>query len=241
MFEMLETLLPEEERPTRIAILQEQTDWGVEVTELWSRHARENGYEIVAVEEYAPGSTDFTDSILQIQASGAEVLLGLPTPPDGMAIYRQMGELGYVPPFTLFIRAPDVPTWTDLGTVGDYVIGMPGWHNTLTFPGAEELNTRHIEQAGRPADPMVGPAYALTEILADSIERAGSLDRAAIRDAIAATDLDTVIGNVTFNENGTGNVVVPFLQYQEGELELVWPQEFATADLVYPAPPYGER
>jgi branched-chain amino acid transport system substrate-binding protein len=77
--------------------------------------------------------------------------------------------------------------------------------------------------------------------VAAAIEAAGTLDRDAIRDAIAATELDTVIGTVTFNEDGTGNVPVAILQYQNGRPELVWPTEFATADLVYPAPAYADR
>ena len=88
---------------------------------------------------------------------------------------------------------------------------------------------------------MVGPSYAAVQILASAIESAGSLDRDAIRDAIAATDMDTVVGPVTFNDDGTGNVVVPMLQYQQGKIELVYPLDMATADLVFPAPPYDER
>jgi hypothetical protein len=50
-----------------------------------------------------------------------------------------------------------------------------------------------------------------------------------------------VIGHVTFREDGTGVVTPAMLQYQGGKVELVWPLEFATADLVYPAPPIDER
>jgi branched-chain amino acid transport system substrate-binding protein len=111
----------------------------------------------------------------------------------------------------------------------------------MQFEGVAELNEKHIELVGRPADPIVGPAYALIQILAAAIEEAGALDRDAIRDAIAATDMDTVIGPVTFNEDGTGNVVTAILQMQNGSQELVWPAEFATADFAYPALPFDER
>jgi branched-chain amino acid transport system substrate-binding protein len=79
------------------------------------------------------------------------------------------------------------------------------------------------------------------QILADAIERAGTLDRDAIRDAIAATDMMTVIGPVTFNADGTGNVLNPMSQWQNGQLELVWPEDQATAPLAYPAIPFEER
>lgn len=240
-FEMVNTYVPEGERPTRVAIFQEQTDWGIELGNLWRESAPEYGYEVVVNEEYAPGSSDYTDIILRAQEADAQMLLALPTPPDGFAIYRQMGELGYAPDISMFIRAPDVPTWRDLGNVGDYVILAPGWHNAMDYPGVDELNADHMEMMDRPADPIVGPAYAAVQILADAIERAGSLDREAIRDAIAETDLMTVVGPITFREDGTAVITAPYLQYQQGEVQLIWPEEFATADLVYPAPPFDER
>lgn len=241
LFEMVNTYAPEGERPTRVAIFQEQTDWGVELGELWQQSAEKFGYDVVAYEEYAPGTTDYTDIILKAQDADANMVLALPTPPDGFALYRQMGELGYAPDFSFMVRAADVPTWLDLGSVGDYVVFAPGWHNAMQYPGVDELNQKHMEMMGRPADPIVGPSYAAVQILADSIERAGSLDHDAIRDAIAATDLSTVIGPVKFRENGTGVVTTAYLQYQNGQVELVWPQEFATADLVVPAPSFDER
>lgn len=240
-FEMVNSYVPEGERPTRVGIFQEQTDWGIEMAELWTDSAERYGYEVVVHEQYAPGSSDFTDIILRAQQADVQVLLALPTPPDGFAIYRQMGELDYAPPLSFFIRAPDVPTWLDLGAVGDYVILAPGWHNAMLYPGVEELNAKHMEAQGRPSDPMVGPSYATIQILADAIERAGTLDREAVREAIAATDMETVVGPVTFRDDGTGVVTAPYLQYQGGQIELIWPREFATADLVYPAPPYSER
>jgi branched-chain amino acid transport system substrate-binding protein len=88
---------------------------------------------------------------------------------------------------------------------------------------------------------LTGPAYACVQILADAIERAGTLDPEKIRDAIAATDMTAVIGPVTFREDGTGVVLCPLIQWQAGKQELVWPKEHAKADLLYPAPPFEER
>lgn len=241
MFEMVNAYTTESNRPTKVAIFQEQTDWGIEMANLWRASAPKYGYEIVVDEVYTPGTTDYTDLILKARDAGANMVLALPTPPDGFALYKQMGELGYSPDFSFMVRAADVPTWLDLGSVGDYVLLAPGWHNAMLFPGVEALNAKHVEMMGRPADPMVGPAYSAIQILAHAIEEAGSLEREEIRNAIAATNMDTMIGPVTFRENGTGVVITPFLQYQEGKIQLVWPKDFATADLVVPAPPFGER
>jgi branched-chain amino acid transport system substrate-binding protein len=237
VFEMLDGLLPEGERPLRVGIFQETTDWGGELGPLFVEEAASHGYEVVYNETYAPGTTDFTDLILGAQAADVEALLSLPTPPDGFALYQQMGELGWKPPFNLVIRAADVPTWNDLGPAGEGVVLSTPWHPALGYPGTEAVNQRHIDEEGRPADPVVGSAYALIEILADAIERAGTLDHDAVRDAIAATDgLETIIGPITFREDGTAEVPNPQMQRIGGAIELIWPADSATSDLVYPAP-----
>lgn len=234
-FDMLNHYLDEDERPLRVGIFQELTDWGEELGPLWVSEGEAAGYEIVTFETYAPGTTDFTDIILRAQAADVQALLSLPTPPDGFAIYQQMGELGWKPPFNLVVRAADVPTWMDLGEAGDGVVLSAPWHPAQGFPGTEEVNQRHIDEEGRPADPVVGSAYAVVEIVADAIERAGTLDHEAVRDAIAATDLMTIIGPVTFREDGTAPVGNPFMQRVEGTIQLIWPSEAATDDLLYPA------
>ncbi|MFQ6016000.1 MAG: amino acid ABC transporter substrate-binding protein [Anaerolineae bacterium] len=242
VYEFLNELIPEGERPTKVAIFQEKTDWGIELGGLWKENAPEYGYEVVVYEEYTPRAKDFSDIILKAKEAGAEAVLALPNPPDGIALFKQMSELGFNAKFYFFIRAPDPAPWgKTLGKVGDYVTLAPGWHHGMDFPGVKELNEKHQAQFGRPADVMVGPAYACVQILADAIERAGTLDRDKIRDAIAATDMTTVIGSVTFREDGTGVVLGPIVQWQEGKTELVWPTEFATAPFVYPAPEWDKR
>ena len=88
---------------------------------------------------------------------------------------------------------------------------------------------------------LTGPAYACVQILASAIEKAGTLDRDKIRDAMAATNMMTVVGPVTFNADGTGKVLDPLIQWQNGKLELVWPAEQQSAKLAYPAPAFDKR
>ncbi|HSE93656.1 MAG TPA: amino acid ABC transporter substrate-binding protein [Methylomirabilota bacterium] len=234
--------LPAAERPKRAAIFQEKTDWGREMATAWTEAAKAAGYAVVVNGEYAPGARDFSDIILKAKGANADIVFGLPTPPDGMTIVKQMKELGFSPKMTLLIRAPDAPVWSkNLGKDGDYVVLAPGWHHGVKAPGVKELNEAHQKKVGRPADPIAGPAYACVQILAAAIDKAGSLDRDKIRDAIAATSMTTVVGPVKFRPDGTGVVNAVFLQWLNGKQELVWPKDAATAALVYPAPPFAKR
>jgi len=235
--------LPAAERPKRAAVFQEKTDWGVEMAAAFADAGKVGGYEIVARGEYAPGAKDFSDLILKAKAAQADALFALPTPPDGMAIVKQMKELDFSPKLALLIRAPDPPVWSkNLGKDGDYILLAPGWHHAVKYPGVPELNAAHAKKLGRPADPITGPAYACVQILSAALAKAGGPDREKVRDAIAATDMTaSVIGPVKFRPDGTGVVQSVFLQWLNGQQELVWPKEFATKPLAYPAPPFASR
>jgi branched-chain amino acid transport system substrate-binding protein len=137
----------------------------------------------------------------------------------------------------MLVRAPDAATWGEAtAAAGDFVTMFAGWHSGEKFEGVAEINEKHQADFQRPADILVGPAYACVQILADAIERAGTLDRDAVRDAIADTEMMTVIGPVSFNADGTGNVLNPLVQWQGNKMELVWPVDQKSADMVYPIP-----
>ena len=205
------------DRPKRVAVFQERTDWGREMTAAFVEAGKGAGYEVVVQGEYAPGAKDYADLILKAKAAQADAVFALPTPPDGMAIVKQMHELDFNPKLALMIRAPDPPVWSkNLGKDGDYVLFAPGWHHAFKYPGVAELNAAHVKKIGRPADPITGPSYACVQILAAALVKAGAADREKVRDAIAATDMVTVIGPVKFRPDGTGVVQGAFLQWING-------------------------
>jgi branched-chain amino acid transport system substrate-binding protein len=241
-FVLLDGSIPTAQRPTKAALFLERTDWGKEMGSAWESFAKQNGYQIVASGEYAPGAKDFSELILKAKSAGAEAVFALPSPPDGMTIVKQMKELDFNPKAVVFIRAADPPVWSqNLGKDGDYFLLSPGWHFAARYPKVTEVNDAHQKRLNRPADPLVGPAYACVQILAEAITRAGSLDREKIRDAIAATNMTTVVGPVRFRPDGTGEVKVFFQQWLKGKQELIWPKDFATAQFGYPAPPFSQR
>ena len=241
-FAFLDASIPAPQRPRKVALILERTDWGKEMGSLWESLAKQNNYQVVASGEYAPGAKDFSDLILRAKSASAEAVFTLPSPPDGMTIVKQMKEFDFSPKASVFIRASDPPVWSqNLGKDGDYVLLSPGWHFAARYPKVAELNEAHQKLSKRPADPLVGPSYACMQILADAIPRAGDLDRDKIRDAIAATKMTTVVGPVRFRPDGTGEVKVFFQQWLKGKQELVWPKEFATATFAYPAPAFTQR
>src|SRR5438132_1016756 len=166
-----------------------------------------------------------------LHAAAASVAEKNKTPYLGVAFaLHKVHEQGFKYLFSPFWKSPDIKTYTV-----DLLNSIPAAER----PKAAAIS--HTKKIGRPADPITGPAYANVQILAAAISHAGSLDKDKIRDAIAATDMTTVIGPVKFRPDGTGIVNAVFVQWLNGKQELVFPKEAATAPLGYPAPPFAKR
>jgi branched-chain amino acid transport system substrate-binding protein len=230
--------LPKGTMPTKWAFIKEQSDFSTELFIFAKEMAAKRGVAITFEGQYAMMAPDLSALIAGAKNSGAEVVFAFPTAPDGITLLKQMAQLGYRPRANILLRASNDPSWGKLGVLGDYAIGSPDWHPALNFPGVKELNAAVLAKTGQPTNPSVGPSYAAVKVAAAAIEKAGSLDRAAIRDALASTDMMTVMGQVKFGPNNArANAIRPLIQWQNGSMELVWPADQRTKPLVYPIPP----
>lgn len=235
--------LPAAKRPKKAVVFQENTEYGVEQAEHFKKEIARRGYVLAAFEKYTPMSKDFSPLIMAAKNSGAELVLASPVAPDAMVLVRQMKELDYSPKALVIIRGAQDLSWGKaMGPMGDYVILSGFWHNAVKYAGVDKLNRAYQARVGRAADIVAGPAYASIQVLASAIEKAGTLDPVKIRDALAVTDMMTVIGRVKFRTNGT--VIDPCpatVQWQHGDQKLVYPDEFKQNDLIYPMPGWKDR
>ena len=158
------------------------------------------------------------------KASGAEILLGYPTVPEGLAIIKQMKELDYNPKLIYWVRAPTTLAFgTTLGPLSDYVCSVIDWSNQLRIPGNDELNAEHQKMFSKLGDPFTGSSYAAAQVLVSAIQRAGTLNRKAVRDAAAATDMETVVGRIRFSPQGAViDPLVLVLQWMNGKQNIVY-------------------
>jgi branched-chain amino acid transport system substrate-binding protein len=241
IFQMTSSL-PKGAVPTKWAFFEEQADWIVELVQYFKDGAAKQGITFSYEGQYQMLAPDFSQLILGAKNSGAEVLVGAPTPPDGINMLKQMQQLNYHPKAIIFFRAPGDPSWGNLGALGNYVIGSGEWDPNLAPNDAKvkELITAWQNKSGMNAAlGGLGPAYTLIQVVAAAIEKAGSLDRTAIRDAIAATDMDTIEGRIKFDANGVRMNPAPVVQqWQNGTNYLVWPRDpqYTTKPVVWPIP-----
>jgi len=216
-----------EPRPKKVAIFEINEMDCNEAAFYWKAGAREHGFEIVFHEKYPAGTKDFSALIMGAKGAGAEILLAYPLPPVAPAIVKQMKELDFSPKLVYWQRAPMTTSFAKaLGPLADYVVFSADWSNQLRLPGVDYLNAKYMERHGKPAEVITGPGYAAAQVLVDAIERAGNLDREAIRDAVKATDMETVQGRIKFSPQGWAeDHLILMIQWMGGEQNIVYYNE----------------
>ena len=200
------------------------------------------GYE-VTVYEYAPGTTDYSSIILPAKEAAAEVLLALPSGPDGLAMMKQIKELGWNASVYFLIRAPDPPTFGEnLGVDSDGVFLLPGWNNGLPYAGVKEMAAAYMAKYGKPAAALTGPAYSCVQIVADAISARGER-WIGLRSATRSPRRIWTPWSATCSSKKTAppSVLDPVNQWQGGKQALVFPADVALAPPIYPATPWKDR
>lgn len=206
--------------------------------------AKKKGIEVVFVEGYPKGNTDFSAILTKIRAANPDVFGAATYFDDAVAITRQMKELNVNPRMYGVTVGGDLPKFYELlGKNAEFVYGATQWELTLPYPGAKEFTeAHHKEFPGADFSYHTAGGYAGCQILVEAVKRAGSLDREKIREEILKMDFDSVYGGFKVEEDGfqVSHKMVMF-QWQDGKKVIVWPENLAEGKSRFPTPPWGKR
>lgn len=219
---------------TRIAVFYGADASAQAVSKALLELAKKEGVEVVATSTFSPNLADPTSVIGPVLASKPEVLFLNAYVNDTILITRALRSLGVMIPIVGAGSGMSVKTLgSTLGKQGDNLMGMLAWNWDLPTPGTEEFNKAyHVKYPDEPYSPQeAGEGFAAGEIIAAALENAGSADPKKLRDAIAQTNVQTVMpgGPVSFGDNGmrkdsTGILV----SWIDGKLRTVFPKEDST-------------
>jgi branched-chain amino acid transport system substrate-binding protein len=169
---------------------------------------RAQGYEIVDPGRYRDGQDSFAREIDQFKAARAEIVTGVPLPPDFATFWRQAAERDYRPRIASVGKALLFPAFIEAMGSADGVSTEVWWspghpfRSSLTGASAGRLAAEYQSRTGRQWIQPIGFAHALFEVAASVLERAGNLtDRQALADAIKATSMDTIVGPVDWTSS----------------------------------------
>lgn len=191
----------EDLKARRVAVLSDfKQDYSVGLADFFRKTFQELGGQIVADERYTSGDIEFRAQLTTIRAAEPDAVFVPGYYTEVGLIAKQARELGL-----------DVP-----------LLGGDGWDSTKTLeiggdavegyyfsnhyaadsdsPKVRDFVERFEARYRAAPDAMAALGYDAAGILADAIRRAGTIEGAKLRDAIAATrDYDGVTGRITID------------------------------------------
>lgn len=227
-FEYLKTVSPEK-RPTKAAVIYGDKSASIANAAGHKTRCQENGIPVVLDEKYPADAADLTAVLTKAKNMGADLLMAGTYFPDAVLIARTISELKYKPKYVLLTAGvSDYKFGKELGTVSNNIMGTAWWHDSVTF--SLDWTKRYKQRFGRMPDYHASGAYAAAQILEQSINACKSLDNTKLRDYIRGHSFDTVIAqDLSFDQRGAPSYSMVTLQWQNGDLKVVWPPKAQTA------------
>ncbi|MCW5686057.1 MAG: ABC transporter substrate-binding protein [Pseudolabrys sp.] len=192
------------------------------------------GYKLVNPGLYQPLSNDFTAQISAFKAANVEIVTGVFIPPDFATFWSQAAQQGFKPKIVTVAKALLFPSAVAaLGDRGEGLTSEIWWTPThpfksgLTGQTPKQLTDAYTAATTRPWTQPIGFKHALFEVAIDVLKRTKKLDDpASIRDAIAATNYQSIVGPVQWSGQPVKNVTkTPLVagqwQKKDGKLDLV--------------------
>jgi branched-chain amino acid transport system substrate-binding protein len=168
------------------------------------------GYTLVDPGRFQNMTDDFTAQINAFKAANCDIVTGVVIPPDFTTFRNQSLQQGFRPKVITVAKAILFPQSVEaLGEAGHNLSSEVWWsaqhpfRSSLTGQSCAELAAAFTERSGRPWTQPIGFVHSLFEVASDvmgRVEDAG--DAEAVAAAIAATDLQTIVGRVAWNGEG---------------------------------------
>lgn len=217
--------------------------FGSSTYEAFAEEAEAQGIEVVSQVNYpATNFSDATTQVTQALSADPDVVVVTGYYPDNLLIAEAIHDLDadIQGVFGIASGAFDDSSFPDDGGQAATNVLSANYHYAATSERAQDIRERYEEEYDEPMETAAMLSYQAVEVIAQGLEESGSDDPEALRDAIAGVSLEDPLlafdGPIEFDETGeNANATVIVTQVQDGQIEQVFPQEFATSDLVFPA------
>jgi len=211
------------------------------------------GYKIIDPGRFPYGVQDWTSIISLFKKEKVEILEGEMITPDWVSCYRQMHRHGFIPKIASIAKPLLFPADVNAlgGNLPNGLMTLLWWRphhpykSSITGETARELCDVWEKETGKQWNMAMGFKYAGIEIAVDTLKRAQSLDKRNIIEALAKTNLNTIVGPIKYNKDQIAPTPLVGCQWQKGkkwpwDLEITYnkshPEIPKTADMIFPIP-----
>jgi len=198
----------------------------------------------LVIDEYFPaGTADFSSQIAKGQQLQPDLWIGLLYPSEAIETVRQFHSMNYMPKLFIANGVSQDDFITSAGKDAEYALGMSLYEPSLPSEGNKEFVKTY--RAKYNADPGYYSAFGFVggTVLEAAVKQAGSIDTEKVREVLTTLKIGTVMGKhevdpKTYMQIGVKGLVV---QVQNGKREVVWPEEYKTAEPKLPIPAWDKR
>jgi len=171
---------------------------------------KENGWEVVAFDTYATGSSDFSPSLIKVRAQKAQVIVPIFDMPQSGILLKQARAM-QIPALLAGFISPVSPenAWQVFEGEVEGMINMiyeVGPIPVKAVPKSVAFNENFGKKFGEDARKKLSghgpaPSYDAVYIMANAFERAKTVEPDAVVKAIEQTDMQGAIGRIRFGKD----------------------------------------
>ncbi len=217
---------------SKVGLIYENTDMGQSNAAAAKKFLLESKYKVVADLSYPARASDLTSTIAKLKAGEPDVVLQGSYLGDAILIAKTADRLGLKVPIIDNGNINDPSYIKNIGALAEHKLGINMWNKDV--PGGKKLFDKYRARYGEDISGIYVLCYQAIWVFKEALEKAGSSDREAIRNALASINIPgsklyLPYEKIQFNEKGYnvgGGYIVT--QVQNGEWFTVWPQKYAS-------------
>ena len=228
----------------KVAIAVENDPFSLDIRAGVSEDAAKYGMTVVIDEKLPRDLSDMSSILTKVKLLKPDLLIVSGHSKGAATAVRQMKEQNIKVPMIALTHCEAADVTGKFGDAANDILCSTQWAETLAYKDEMFGTASEYEMNFKKAFPeykdkkvpyQTAQASAAVYVFKDAFERAASLDKEKVRDAISATDMQTFYGGIKFSEAGN-NIAKPMVlrQIQDGKYNVVAPSEFASHKLNWP-------
>ncbi len=227
--------LPADQRPKTAAYPTQDDPFARPVIDTMQKALEQAGVRTVYSTVYPPETTNFDTIANAVKARNPDLLAQGAVFEDGVGLVRSLLKVGFSPKMLFQTSAPSNSDQYAEG-VGEAntegVFYTVSWSPEATYPLNKEFVQRYQQKFNRIPEEDAADAFAAAQVLQAAVAAVGEIDQDKLADWLHANQVDTILGPLRWDATGAPQSDFLLAQWQNGQSEIVLPQNVATTDSV---------
>jgi branched-chain amino acid transport system substrate-binding protein len=221
-----------------IAIVADNTSASKTVAQATAKAFNGKGIKVSEEQYFQPGITDATSIATRIVNAKPDLVIIGGGVSDVSLLMKTLRGMGYKGNFFGQGGAFSLKEFQSAtGEAADGTIAMNAWNWDLPYKGAKILNENYKTKYNEPFVTFdAGVNYVAVYTLKEALEKAGTADPQAVRDALSKLDIESIMtgGHISFDETGLNKNAIPILvEWIDGMPRTIYPSNIQSLAPVF--------